>query len=705
MLTSPSRIYGPRHTPTSTPTPTPTPTHDARRTTHSECDLRWPREKFSLCSQCHTEEVEKARAEPFLFSINTEAREAAELEARSVAQQAQSGSLGAGAGDDDNGHRHRRSTRGLVAGNAAATSAVTIYCPPCSTHVSEACSHNTAIERAVAVARASGESSVAALERIIATALFARRVAPEVVAEVVAPAGSAPAALRAGSGVSETHDYSEDEDGFADAASNSDASMSGDGRGSPGPSSAAAATAVVTMAMDIDDDGDVASAPSADAVWARATSATSLPASSGESLATSSGDGGGASGSGSSGGKESSGYEQELPLQLLAFDALDVLSASCHDRHVVRCLAKEISTELAKNKRGSSGGGGSSKRYFGINARHRGAANAKVVPISKGIHGSAAGKAAVAPPHRRRSSRHDDATGASASPSLATAVATAVGSAVPAAPVGKGSSHRDGSGGSGGSGGGGGGDKRRSTRSSRKVKEEPAESAMEVDEGGGEDKIRRSRRTRGAAKKGEEAEDGSEEDDEEEEGKAKGKSCGGVDGVHCLTLRKLPALGDTSDPVPLVSNPVMDTRLGFLGLCQSNKYQFDCLRRAKASSMNLLYLMHNPDLPAYLFSCNECGEEIATGYRFNCPECPDFDLCQQCYQQQHRTGRVHPHKLKAISVNNGVVPEAMKVIKAERKKTIQRFLAALVHAEQCGGVEKGCQMVSPCRGRGRDAGR
>lgn len=94
------------------------------------------------------------------------------------------------------------------------------------------------------------------------------------------------------------------------------------------------------------------------------------------------------------------------------------------------------------------------------------------------------------------------------------------------------------------------------------MKEEPTDSEMDVDEGEGKAKVRRSRRTRGGAKK-------KEQDDDEDEDEI----CGGAMGVHCLTLQKLPALGDTSDPVPLVSNPVMDTRLGFLGLCQSNKYQ------------------------------------------------------------------------------------------------------------------------------------
>merc|ERR1712113_965532 len=109
---------------------------------------------------------------------------------------------------------------------------------------------------------------------------------------------------------------------------------------------------------------------------------------------------------------------------------------------------------------------------------------------------------------------------------------------------------------------------------------------------------------------------------------------------------------------------------------------------AKSSTMNLLYLMHNPSLPAYLYCCNMCGEEIATGHRYHCRTCPDFDLCEMCYREMKYKRTPHQHPLEAISANNGTVPHAMKVIQAERKKVIGRFLAALVHAEKC----KGCDL-------------
>jgi hypothetical protein len=40
------------------------------------------------------------------------------------------------------------------------------------------------------------------------------------------------------------------------------------------------------------------------------------------------------------------------------------------------------------------------------------------------------------------------------------------------------------------------------------------------------------------------------------------------------------------------------------------RYQFDQRRRAKHSTMMLLYHLHNPTVPLYLYTCNECQSDI-----------------------------------------------------------------------------------------------
>ena len=72
-----------------------------------------------------------------------------------------------------------------------------------------------------------------------------------------------------------------------------------------------------------------------------------------------------------------------------------------------------------------------------------------------------------------------------------------------------------------------------------------------------------------------------------------------------------------------------DTRQAFLSLCQGNHYQYDTLRRAKHSSMMVLYHLHNPTAPAFVATCNRCQQEIEPRSGWRCDTC-DFDVCAQC---------------------------------------------------------------------------
>jgi E1A/CREB-binding protein len=100
---------------------------------------------------------------------------------------------------------------------------------------------------------------------------------------------------------------------------------------------------------------------------------------------------------------------------------------------------------------------------------------------------------------------------------------------------------------------------------------------------------------------------------------------------------------DTKDRDDIIECEFFDTRQAFLSLCQGNRYQHETLRRAKHSSMMILYHLHNPTAPAFVISCNICKLDIETGQGWRCEECPEFDVCAACYEKDR--GGNHRHKL------------------------------------------------------------
>jgi len=125
----------------------------------------------------------------------------------------------------------------------------------------------------------------------------------------------------------------------------------------------------------------------------------------------------------------------------------------------------------------------------------------------------------------------------------------------------------------------------------------------------------------------------------------------------------------------------LNNRQAFLNLCQGNHYQFDQLRRAKHSSMMVLWHLHNRDAPKFVQQCTTCAREILTGYRFHCPTCADFDQCQECVSNPNVPR--HPHQLKPIPVATGQQSELTAAQRKERQRSIQLHMTLLLHAATC----------------------
>ncbi|KAF7088568.1 hypothetical protein CFC21_091661 [Triticum aestivum] len=147
--------------------------------------------------------------------------------------------------------------------------------------------------------------------------------------------------------------------------------------------------------------------------------------------------------------------------------------------------------------------------------------------------------------------------------------------------------------------------------------------------------------------------------------------------LHPVDIVGVPE--ETKDRDDILESEFFDTRQAFLSLCQGNHYQYDTLRRAKHSSMMVLYHLHNPTAPAFVTTCNVCSHDIETGQGWRCEICPDFDVCNGCYQK----GAVnHPHKLTnhpSVADRDAQNKEARQM----RVQQLRKMLDLLVHASTC----------------------
>jgi E1A/CREB-binding protein len=130
----------------------------------------------------------------------------------------------------------------------------------------------------------------------------------------------------------------------------------------------------------------------------------------------------------------------------------------------------------------------------------------------------------------------------------------------------------------------------------------------------------------------------------------------------------------------------LNNRQAFLNLCRGNHYQFDELRRAKHTSMMVLWHLHNRDAPKFVQQCVACSREILSGKRYHCPSCPDYDLCQQCYSDPSTNRGSCTHKLQAIAVESQGDSGSQGLTEAQRKQRQRNLLLhiqLIEHASRC----------------------
>jgi len=150
--------------------------------------------------------------------------------------------------------------------------------------------------------------------------------------------------------------------------------------------------------------------------------------------------------------------------------------------------------------------------------------------------------------------------------------------------------------------------------------------------------------------------------------------------VHTFKESEAPRVPNTTDADPANECEIFDTRQTFLSLCQGNHYQFDTFRRAKHSSMMVLYHLHNPSAPAFTSSCNVCSRELEPGQGYRCTVCPDYDVCISCKSKPEFK---HEHELKKHSGDLTRVRRISDEERRARQEQLRKTMQLLVHASSC----------------------
>jgi E1A/CREB-binding protein len=134
----------------------------------------------------------------------------------------------------------------------------------------------------------------------------------------------------------------------------------------------------------------------------------------------------------------------------------------------------------------------------------------------------------------------------------------------------------------------------------------------------------------------------------------------------------------------------LNNRQAFLNLCRGNHYQFDELRRAKHTSMMVLWHLHNRDAPKFVQQCVACNREILSGKRYHCNTCPDYDLCEPCFKDPKTNRGACTHNLQPIAVESDGGPDGQsgssgltEAQRKQRQRNLMLHIQLIEHASRC----------------------
>ncbi|XP_029678514.1 LOW QUALITY PROTEIN: CREB-binding protein-like, partial [Formica exsecta] len=125
--------------------------------------------------------------------------------------------------------------------------------------------------------------------------------------------------------------------------------------------------------------------------------------------------------------------------------------------------------------------------------------------------------------------------------------------------------------------------------------------------------------------------------------------------IRLHSAQSAASLSPIQDPDPVINCDLMDGRDAFLTMARERHYEFSSLRRAKFSSMSMLYELHNQGQDKFVYTCNNCKNHVET--RYHCTVCDNFDLCVSC---KDKDGHPHPMEKLGFDLNDGSSPADAK---------------------------------------------